>query len=297
MTVGFIGLGRMGYHMARHLAEKGEDLAVYDLVPEAVERLTSLERVRGATSVADAVRGADVVFTSLPGPQDVESVVLGEGGISESLQAGAVYADLSTNAPSMVRSLGPILKDKGIDMLDAPVSGGVEGAEAGTLSVMVGGSEEAFERVSPLFRKFGANVFYCGELGAGSVVKLCNNISSAGFGLVLTEALTVGVKAGVDLKTLVDVIGVSSGSASRLTRKMPRYLFARNFEPGFAASLSQKDTRLMLELADEVGVPMAVGKLTKAALDEVLARGLGDRDSDIAGTLQEERAGVQLELK
>lgn len=296
MTIGFIGLGRMGYHMARHLAEKGEEVAVYDVVPEAIQRMASIPNVRAATSVADAVRGADFVFTSLPGPQDVESVVLGEGGLSESMQSGTVYADLSTNAPTLVRTLGPILKEKGIDMLDAPVSGGVEGAEAGTLSIMVGGDKPAFERVKPMFDKFGANIFYCGELGAGSVVKLCNNISSASFGLVLTEALTVGVKAGVDLKTLVDVIGVSTGTAARLTRKMPRYLFARNFEPGFAATLSQKDTRLMLELADEVGVPMAVGKLTKAALDEIIARGLGDRDSDITGTLQEERAGVELKL-
>jgi 3-hydroxyisobutyrate dehydrogenase-like beta-hydroxyacid dehydrogenase len=282
--------------MARHLAEKGQEVSVYDVRPEAVEALSALPNVHAATSVATAAREADVVFTSLPGPPEVESVVLGEGGLGESMAAGTVYVDLSTNAPSMVRTLGPILKEKGVDMLDAPVSGGVEGAAAATLSIMVGGSLEVFERVRPQLECIGTKLFYCGDLGAGSVVKLCNNICSASFGLVLSEALTVGVKAGVDLATLAEVIGASTGSALRLTNKMPRYLFKRNFEPGFAAALSQKDTRLMLELADEVNVPMAVGTLTKAALDEILARGLGDRDSDITSTLQEERAGVTLQL-
>src|SRR5215468_6719890 len=146
MQVGFIGLGHMGQHMARHVAEAGHDVAAFDLRAEVVTQLMQTPNARRASSVADAASGAEVVFTSLPGPPEVESVTTGPDGLLESMQAGSVYVDLSSNSPTTVRRLSAAFAKKGIAMLDAPVAGGVTGAEAGTLSVMIGGDEEAFER-------------------------------------------------------------------------------------------------------------------------------------------------------
>lgn len=296
MNIGFIGTGRMGSPMAANLLKAGHTLRVHDLNPEATAKLVTELGATYAATPAEACKGAEVVFTSLPGPADVESVALRPDGVLAGLEPGAVYADLSTNAPTMVRKLHRAFADKGFAMLDAPVSGGEEGAIAGTLTVMVGGDKAVFDRVEPVLRAIGTTIYYCGEIGNGSVTKLCNNLCSVINGIGLGETLTMGVKAGVDLKVLADVIGASSGASARLTRKFPRYLFKGNFTPGFAATLSAKDTRLALELAEELGVPMAAGNLARQSLEEVLARGWGDQDSDVIIRLQEERAGVQLRL-
>jgi len=298
MNLGFIGLGRMGGNMARHLGVAGHDVAVFDLAPAAIERLAGKPGIRAARSVAELAAGAEVVFTSLPGPPEVESIVTGEGGLLESMKPGSVYVDLSSNAPSLVRELHSTLAEKGIAMVDAPVSGGEEGAIAGNLSVMVGGEKEIFERVKPLLVAFGApeKLFHCGDIGTGSVTKLCNNITGFSIGVILSESLTLGVKAGVDLQTLASVIGVSSGSSNRLVRKFPQYLFKGNFTPGFMVQLAAKDARLALQLAEEVGVPMAAASYTKSQLDEAMNRGWAEHDSDSVARLQEERAGVQLRL-
>src|SRR5262249_34270634 len=152
-----------------------------------------------------------------------------------------------------------LMAERGVEMLDAPVSGGVEGAEAGTLSIMVGGKAETFEKVKPVLSSIGTKLFYCGEAGAGCVVKVFKNICGASYGLILGEALTLGVKAGVDLDTLATVIGASTGGVGRLTGHFRGYLFKGNFVPGFSAALSAKDTNLALDLAAEFGVPMAIG--------------------------------------
>lgn len=296
MQIGFIGLGHMGYHMAKHLAEAGHDLAVYDLRPDLTAQLAAMPSVRAATSTSDVVRGAELVFTSLPGPPEVEAIVLDEGGLAGSMRPGSVYVDLSTNSPTLVRRLAAELAGKGVTMLDAPVSGGVEGAEAGTLSIMVGGDQATFEQLRPVLGSIGTKLFYCGDIGAGSVTKLCNNICSAVIGVITSEALSLGVKAGVDVQTLASVIGASTGSSSRLLNRFPKYLLQRNFEPGFSIALSAKDTHLALDLAHELGVPMQAGEMAGRELDDAIARGLRDLDIDVIATLQEERAGVQLKL-
>lgn len=296
MLIGFIGLGRMGYHMAKHVAEAGHDVAVFDLRPEVAAELAAMPRVRAATSISAAARDAELVFTSLPGPAEVEAIVLDEGGLLGAMRDGAAYVDLSTNSPTLVRRLAAQLAEKAITMLDAPVSGGVEGAEAGTLSIMVGGDSATFDRLRPVLSTMGTKLFYCGEIGAGSVTKVCNNICSAVIGMITSEALTLGVKAGVDVKTLADVIGASTGSSSRLVSRFPKYLLQRNFEPGFSIALSAKDTHLALDLAHELDVPMQLGEMAARELEEAISRGLRDFDIDILPTLQEERAGVQLNL-
>jgi 3-hydroxyisobutyrate dehydrogenase len=294
MQVGFIGLGHMGQHMARHVAEAGHDVLAFDTRPEAIDATPGARKAR---SVAETADNAEVVFTSLPGPPEVESVALGPDGLLESMKPGTIYADLSSNSPTTVRKLAAMFKDRGITLLDAPVAGGVEGAAAGTLSVMVGGDEAAFEKIKPVLSAFGARLFYCGPSGNGAIVKLCNNLSSQAQIAAAGEILTLGVKAGVDLKVLADVIGASTGTCRAITTTFPRQLFKRNFEdPGFSTTLSAKDTHLAIELAHEHDVPMPIGELVEEAKQESLRRGWGPLSPDVFIRLQEERAGVTLEL-
>jgi 3-hydroxyisobutyrate dehydrogenase-like beta-hydroxyacid dehydrogenase len=299
MNVGFIGLGRMGNHMARNLAEKGHQVTVYDVRPDVVAQLSEIPGITGARSVAEAVRDAEVVGTSLPGPKEVEAIALGEGGLLENMKAGATYVDLSTNSPTTVRKVAAALAEKGIAMIDAPVSGGTTGAEAGTLSIMVGGDKAVFEKVTPFLGSMGSadKIYHCGDIGAGDVVKLCNNLVGIAVPVISAEVLTLGVKAGVDLKTLVEVIGVSTGANRWITGTFPRTVFQRKFEPAFfSAALSSKDTHLALDLAEEVGVEMGMGSIVGRDSEYVLSQGWGDLNFDAIVRAQEDRTGITLQL-
>jgi 3-hydroxyisobutyrate dehydrogenase-like beta-hydroxyacid dehydrogenase len=299
MNVGFIGLGRMGNNMVRNLAQKGHQVTIYDIRPDVVAQLSEELNVTAAKSVAEAVQGAEVVGTSLPGPKEVEPVALGPGGLLESMAPGSVYVDLSTNSPTLMRRVAEAMKAKGIDMLDAPVSGGVTGAEQGTLSIMVGGDPAVFERVKPFLESIGSpdKIYHCGDVGAGDVCKLCNNLAGIAVPVISAEVLTLGVKAGVDLKTLVEVIGVSTGANRWITGTFPRTVFRRQFEPAFfSAALSSKDTHLALDLAEEVGVEMAMGSVVGREFDYVLGQGWGEQNFDAVVRAQEDRTGIQLAL-
>lgn len=296
MQVGFIGLGHMGQHMARHVAEAGHSVAAFDLRADAVAQLVQTPNARRASSVAEAASGSEIVFTSLPGPPEVESVATGPDGLLESIQPGSVYVDLSSNSPTTVRKLYAMFAERGISMLDAPVAGGVTGAEAGTLSVMIGGDREAFERVKPVLSAFGARLFYCGPSGNGAITKLCNNLSSQAQIAAAGEILSLGVKAGVDLEILATAIGQSTGTCRAIVDTFPKQLFRRHFEdPGFTSILSAKDTHLAIELAHELGVPMPIGEIVEQDKQEALRRGWGPLSPDVFVRLQEERSGVTLE--
>ena len=295
MRLGFIGTGNMGNPMAANLIRAGHQLTVHDLRREAVTNLLEMG-AEWADSPRDAVPGNEVVFTSLPVPRDVEVVLLGEGGILEGAGEGSIYVDLSTNSPTVIRRLHEVCAAKGISVLDAPVSGGTYGAAAGTLAVMVGGEERVFNQVKPVLDAIGSHVVYCGDIGSGSVCKICNNLLSMGIGVLLSETLTMGVKAGVDLAVLADVIANSSGSCRRLTEKFPRFLFQGNFEPGFATALAAKDVRLATDLGREYGIPMDLANLVDQRHVEAMFRGWGAEDSDAVARIQEEKAGVQLRL-
>lgn len=296
LQIGFIGLGHMGNHMARHVAEAGHAVAAFDLRADSISQLTSASsNARRASSVAEVAQEAAIVFTSLPGPPEVESVVTSPDGLLESMRPGSVYIDLSSNSPTLVRRLHAEFAAKGIAMLDAPVAGGVTGAEAGTLSVMVGGERAVFERVEPVLKAIGTRVFYCGPIGNGAITKLCNNLCSQGQIAVAGEILSLGVKAGVDLETLAGVIGVSTGTCRAIVDTFPKQLFRRNFDnPGFTSTLSAKDTHLAMELAHELNVPMPIGEIVEADKQEALRRGWGPLSPDAFVRLQEERAGVTL---
>ena len=295
MKIGFIGTGNMGNPMAANLIRAGHRLTVHDLRREAATNLLEMG-AEWADSPKEAVPGNDAVLTSLPVPRDVEAVIAGEDGVLEGAGSGSVIFDLSTNSPTVVRRLHGICAERGVTLLDSPVSGGTYGAAAGTLAVMVGGDRATFDRFEPTLGAIGSHVVYCGDIGAGSVCKICNNLMSMGIGVLLSEALTLGVKAGVDLATLADVIAHSSGSSRRLTEKFARFLFQGNFEPGFATALAAKDVRLATDLGREYGVPMDLSNLVDQRHVEAMFRGFGPEDSDAVARIQEEKAGVQLRL-
>lgn len=295
MNIAMIGTGKMGSAMAANLIKAGHRLTVNDVNRQAAANLLEA-RARWADTPAEAARDNEITFTSLPGPREVEAVALGDGGILASCREGAIYADLSTSSPTLARRIHQEGAGRGIIVLDAPVSGGVYGAQAGTLTVMVGGSPEAFERIKPVLLNIGTQVFHCGPAGNGMVTKLCNNLVSSSIEMILAEALTLGVKAGVDLRVLAEVIGSSTGSARRLTEKFPRFLFSGNFEPGFTTAMAAKDVRLATELGREYQVSMQMANLVDQLHVEALGRGWGPLDSDAVARLQEEKAGVQLRL-
>ena len=297
MKVGFIGLGNMGGPMALNMIKKGHTLIVYDVRRDAAEPHLAAG-AQWAESAAAAAAQSEVVVTSLPGPKDVESVALGEGGILSKLARGAVYADLSTNSPTVIRQLNATFKAKGIEMLDAPVSGGIVGARAGTLAVMVGGSKEAFERIKPVLDAIGDKVSYIGDSGAGAVAKLVHNMIAICSTQLLAEAFTMGVKAGVAPEALLKVVQDGAyGQGMLLSGTMPKMVFRGNFDRvSFALKLARKDLGLATEVGRENNVPMPIASLVEQDFLSAIANGLADKDSTAAFTIQEQRANVKVRV-
>jgi len=296
MRIGFIGLGNMGGPMALNLIKAGHSLVVNDIRREMAQPHLAAG-AKWAETAADVARDAEIVFTSLPGPKEVEQVCLGgENGIIHGISKGAVYADLSTNSPTVVRRLHGIFAEKGIPMLDTPVSGGTPGARAGTLSIMVGGDEAVYNKIKPALDNIGDKVAYYGPIGAGSVVKLVHNMIGIGTLQLLAEGFTLGVKAGVSPQALLT--GVQNGAYGQglfLKATMPRMIFKGNFDHvTFALKLARKDVGLATELGREIGVPMPIANLVEQDLLEAFVHGLAEKDSTAAFTIQEERAGVKV---
>ena len=295
MRIAFIGLGTMGGPMALNLLSARHDLVVHD-----VHRAPADEHLRQGARWADspraAAREADLVLTSLPGPREVEQVVLGELGVIHGALPNAIYADLSTSSPSLIRRIHGLLGERGIGVLDAPVSGGPIGAQRGTLQIMVGGDEAIFERTKPALEAIGDKVSHIGEIGSGTVAKLVHNTISYCAGQAIAECFTLGVKAGVRPEKLLEAVrGGAYGQGYMLSYRLPEVVFKEDFDnPRFALALARKDVGLATELAREHNVPMAMAALAEQALIEGLARGWGAKDSSATFLLQEERAGVRV---
>jgi 3-hydroxyisobutyrate dehydrogenase len=281
VIVGFIGLGAMGRHMAGNLLRAGHRVHAFDL--RKVEGFPDWK-----ASAADAVREAEVVFTSLPGPKEVEALAK---EIGPAMRKGAAWFDLSTNSPSVVRR---IHKDfPHIRFLDAPVSGGTPGARSGKLAVWVGGDEAVFRKYESLIRDFADQPLYVGAIGAGSVAKLAHNCASFTVQAALAEIFTLGVKAGVEPLQLFRALRQGATGRRRTFDRLAEYFLPGVYDPPtFTLRLAHKDVSLALELARECGVPMKVGEIALAELAEGIDRFGADRDCRIAMTLQEERAGV-----
>lgn len=294
-TVGFIGLGNMGMGMAANIQKADYPLVVHDVRQAAAQPFVDAG-ARQAGSAAEVARLSDVVFTSLPGPREVEAVALGAGGVLEGIRAGGIYVDLSTSRPTLIRQIEPQFRAKGAHVLDAPVSGGKTGAASRNLAVMVGGERDIFERIKPLLDAFGDKVFYAGSIGAGSVCKLVHNMIGHGVRQAIAEGLTLGVKAGVEAEALWQCVRRGAlGRMSSLHEGIPRTVFRGSFEPpSFLLSLARKDISLATELGREFDVPMPVANLAEQMAIESLNRGWGDMDSSITFLLQEEAAGAEV---
>jgi len=295
MRIGFIGLGNMGGPMASNLMKAGHTLVVHDVRPQAAA--PHLERgAKWAASPRDVARESELILTSLPGPPEVEAVALGAEGIIHGANPGSIYADLSTGSPTLMRKLHAVFRDKGIHVLDAPVSGGVWGAQRGTLQVMVGGDEAIYNEVKAVLSAVGDKVGYMGPIGAGTVAKLVHNMVSIATRAIAAEGFTLGVKAGVSPEALLEAIrGASFGQGLMLSHMIPSIVFKGDFDTvRFACKLARKDIGLATALAREYNVPMPMAAVAEQIMMEAIARGWGDKDSTAPWMLQEEAAGVQV---
>lgn len=295
MKVGFVGVGFMGRHMARNVLNGGHDMKVYDLNREAADELLSLGAT-WANSPREAAEDSEVTFTSLPTPQVVEEVASGEGGILSGAGRGSALFDLSTTDPSTIQRIAARAEASGIQMLDAPVSGGTAGAEAATLCVMVGGDRDTYDRYKPVLDLIGDKVMYCGGLGSGAVCKIVNNLVGLSVGVLLSEAFSMGVKWGVDAQTLYDAVSGSSGNTNSM-HGFPSGIFQRNFEPGFALDLAAKDVGLATQLGRELRVPMEMSNIAQQRYIDGQNRGFGRMSAGAVAIVQEERAGVEIAPK
>jgi 3-hydroxyisobutyrate dehydrogenase len=276
MQIGFIGVGNIGTPMCRHLIEAEHHVVAFDVNADHLARIVSLG-ARAADSPKAVAQASDIVFSSLPGPTEVEQVALGDEGIIAAARPGLIYVDLSTNFPATAQRVCAALAEKGVTMLDAPVSGGVVGAERGSLAVMVGGDPQAFATCKPVLEHFGANVFHVGAIGSGCVAKLVNNMMAFINMVAAGEGMVLGAKAGVDPQKLYDIIQTSSG-ASWVMQQFPNTVFVGNFTPGFTVDLAHKDLRLALEMGDALSVPLMMASLCMNVMRQLRANGHGGDD-------------------
>ena len=291
--VAFIGVGKIGTPMAERLVAAGHNLVIYDKNRDSAERVSG-PNVEIAYSAAAAVEACDTVLTCLPGPAEFNDLLFGENSLACALRAGSVLVDHTTNSPVVISSAAERLAIQGVSLIDAPVSGGVEGARTGDLTALVGGDENDVERVRPYIVSMCSSVFHLGPVGSGTVAKLMNNLACFTLDQVIAECLTIGVKAGVDPQSLFDALkGSALGKGGNINVRLVETFMHSDFEPRFTLAGAYKDLSLAVELADNLEVPLRISRLALAELAEAKERGLGDRDASIAMTLQEERSGVR----
>jgi 2-hydroxy-3-oxopropionate reductase len=276
MNLGFIGLGVMGRPMALHLMRHGHNMGVYARRDDAAAPLVAAGATRYATPAALAAQ-CEVIFTMVTSSQDVEQVVLGKAGIVEGVRAGSVLVDMETIAPGVARKVGAALAQKGVDMLDAPVSGGPAGAEQATLAIMAGGKAEVFERVKPLFECMGKTIIRVGEAGAGQITKACNQLLLLVTAQGAAEALALAKRCGVDPATVREVLlgGIAS---SRVLEVFGKRMVERNFANGIDTRLYHKDLDIALSLAHERGAAAPAAAVTMQHVNAAIGRGEGNSD-------------------
>lgn len=290
--LGFVGVGRMGGPMASRLLDAGHSLVVFDTNPEVIKPLTA----RGAAvalSAEDVASKAAVVFLSLPMPSVVQLVCLGDKGVLKGSRLKTLI-DLSTSGPSVAKVVAKAAGERGVAWVDSPVSGGVTGAAKGTLAVMLSCQKATYDEIEPLMKVFG-KPFYVGDKpGLAQIAKLANNLLAAAALVVSSEAVAMGVKAGLDAKVLIDIINAGSGRNSATQDKFPRSILPRTFDFGFATGLSYKDVRLCVDESEALGVPMVAGAAVRQMLAITQARFGADSDFTMIAKVVEEWAGVEI---
>jgi len=292
-TVGFIGLGIMGKPMARNLIRAGHPLTVWNRSAPGIAALVT-EGATAARNAREVAERSDVVITMVGYAEDVEKVALGPGGIVEGAHAGLVHIDMSTIAPDVTRGIADRLAAAGAEMLDAPVSGGEQGAIDGTLSIMVGGDEATFARCLPLFEAMGKKAVYCGLSGSGQVVKLCNQVIVGLNNLAVCEALVLCVKAGVDPRRMLDAVGAGAASSWAVHNLAPKML-DRDFRAGFKIEHQQKDLRYAIATAGSIRAPLPGTMMVHELFALLEDEGLGGEGTQALVKALEGLAGVTVE--
>lgn len=277
MKLGFIGLGKMGKPMAKNLLKAGHELTIYN---RSIKAVTELEKMGALTADSPAQVGkeAEVVFLCLPIGRDVIGTLTGKDGLLTTLRQGTYIVDHSTISPGDSRHLSELCREKGIGFLDAPVSGGVTGAEQGSLSIMVGGRKSDFEKIAPLLDVLGTSIFYLGPSGSGNVMKLVNNLLVGITNAALAEAFVLAVKCGLDPQQVFDILTKATGDSSMLRRNLPNFVLERNFNPAFTLDMLNKDMGLAEDLALDQGVRLLLGSLAHQIGREGASLGLGGED-------------------
>ena len=289
-NVAFIGLGKMGAPMAARLLQAGHTVYAFNRSRPPIDALVR-QGAQSAASAAEAAANGELVFTALPTPQTVEDVYR---QLATGARRGQIYADHSTVSLGLNRRCAELLAARGAQFLDAPVSGGPAGAQAGTLTVMVGGEKAAFEAALPVFQAFGKNIRLCGGNGAGQAVKLVNQLLVGVHTAAIAEAAVLGARLGADPKTVLEVIGTSFGGSTMMTRNLPRFI-ARDFSAATSVRLLLKDLGIIHDEAKSANVPLLLGGLAEQRFLEAFGRGLADEDMSALVKLWEEPAGVTVD--
>jgi 2-hydroxy-3-oxopropionate reductase len=290
--IGFIGLGIMGKPMSRNLLKAGHELVVYDIVPELVAEVVA-DGAKAGASPADTASRSEIVVTMLPDGPEVEQAVLGPGGALEGARPGTIIVDMSSISPLVSQKVASACASKGVEFVDAPVSGGEPKAIDGTLAIMAGGKPEVFEKVVPVLQKMGSSVTLTGPVGAGNVTKLANQIMVACNIAAMGEALVLATKAGLDPEVVFNAVKGGLAGSAVLNAKAPMVI-ARNFKPGFRIRLHQKDLRNALLAAESMKVALPFTSLAQQILMALMTEGKGDLDHSAIVTLIEKLAGVEI---
>ncbi len=294
MKIGFIGLGTMGAFMAANLQKAGYALVIHDIRREAGANRIAAGAIWAESPKAVAEQ-CEVIFTSLPGPKEVEPVVFGPEGILAGVKPGAAYFDLSTNAQALMRRAAEAMAEKGAFGFDAPVSGGPKGAETGQLAIWVGGDKDVFDRCKPVLDAIGDQAAYIGPIGSATVAKLVHNMAGYAIQTVMAEVFSMGVKAGMDPLDLWKAVRQGAfGRRRTFDRVADQFLIGQYDPPSFALKLAHKDVTLAVNMGRDLGVPMRFCQLTLEEMSEAMNRGWEQLDSRVPMKLQLERAGVTI---
>ncbi len=295
MKIGFIGIGQMGFPMANRIIDAGYELSLFDIRKEITQPLID-KGAKFSESPKKMAITCDIILSSLPGPKEVEEIVYGNEGLIYGWKSGDIYIDMSTNSPTTIRRIAESAIQKGVSVLDAPVSGGVTGAKRGTLSIMVGGDPNVLEKVRKILEVLGSKIFHVGDVGCGNVAKLINNMIALCCNAACAEGFVLGVKAGISPEILYEVL--ISGTANNWNlQQYPNTVFKENFEPGFRIELAHKDIQLALSLGTEYRVPTPLSVITQQGLLEAMAYGLGSKDVQSIIINFERVAGIKVVQK
>ena len=290
MKIGFIGLGLIGTPMSENLIKAGHEVTVWNRTASRMKGVVSAGAL-GATSAKDAASGSEITITMVSDSPDVEDVILGSDGVLQGTGPGSVVVDMSTISPSVTRTIAHSLAKNGVEMLDAPVSGGVNGAVAGTLSIMVGGDKAVFEMCLPVFQALGSRITHCGGNGMGQITKLSNQIIGLGNLAAMCEAMVFATKAGGDPDALLNAWGGGAAN-SWMVENLGPMVFNNEFAPGFMADLAQKDLRLVLESAAEMEVPLFTTPIVSQIFRSTQQAGFGAEGIQAYVKTLERLAGV-----